>query len=93
MLAVADVVSREGLQNKIGHLAHRHRRLLHVAGLSARGISIGSELVLLCIIIEVYLWFTECTGFSGERNILLYVFMKCFNRVVVVKQNKTTTVV
>ena len=38
VLAVANTVSCVGLQNKIGHPAHRYRQLMQVPVLSARGI-------------------------------------------------------
>ena len=43
LLAVANTGSCVGLQDKIGHPAHRYRQLMQVPGLSARGISIGSK--------------------------------------------------
>ena len=50
VLAVANAGSCVGPQNKIGHLAHRHRRLMQVPVLSACGIEIGC-CVSLCLII------------------------------------------
>ena len=44
VLAVASAVSCVGQQNKIGHPARCHRRLMQVPVLSAHGIEIGSKM-------------------------------------------------
>ena len=54
VLAVANIGSCVGPQNKIGHPAHRHRQVKQVPVLSARGIKIGSK---TCVIMG--LWFEE----------------------------------
>ena len=100
VLAVATAGTCVDPQNKVGHLAHRHRRLMLVPMSSARGI-IRLQNMLLCIVIvwvvlcvvffpETYLWFILCIAFSRkvENCVLCYFFyVKCFHRVVAVKRN------
>ena len=43
VLAVVNTGSWVGLQNKMGHLAHRYRHLMQVSLLSVRGMLIGSK--------------------------------------------------
>ena len=66
MLAAAHAGPCTGPQNKIGHSAPRHRRLMQVPVLSARGIEIGSK---ACVVghhnslSDINLWSTECSCF------------------------------
>ena len=43
VFAVADTGFRVGQQNRIGHPAHRYRRLMQVPVLCAHGIEMGSK--------------------------------------------------
>ena len=81
MLAVANAGSSVGPQNKIGHSARYHKRLMQLPVLSAHDMEIDSK---TCSTVhhksqsEIYLWFIGCSGFSrGVKHV------KSFNRVAV----------
>ena len=89
MLTLANTSSSVGLQNRIGHPAHRHRRLMQVPVLSARGIEMGSK---TCAVVHHSNGIqTAPVALGGSQNMCcINSYAKQLNTVVVAKKKKKT---